>query len=287
MKTASIVLFLLLSAACVAAEDGRVYVKSDPAGAEICVFKGDDKDLYTSTNQKTPALITVAQGDQKLLLKLAGYKDTYLTVKVDGAAIIKPDPVKLALAKVALDILYSDEGWSVLIDKKAVNDASGKPAIAPCTIPVPQGHHEVTLAKEGYNDMSTQVVVGGDLAVDIDKVGLKPSKGKSASVPAKAVEEKPEIAKFVAGCKFKMTPSVGAKEYPAEEVSFGQDDTFGASDRGKTNQGKWVVTDPSTITMTFDDVQFGKVVLHYSDGKLTGKNTHSGGSSFNWKLEKK
>lgn len=196
MKYAGIVALLLILSAC-HAEDGRVYVKSDPAGAEINVLAGGDKEVYTSTDQKTPALITLPQGEQKVLLKLAGYKDTYLSIKVEGTAIIKPDPVKMDMAKVALDVLYSDDGWSVMIDKKVVNDASGKPAVAPCTIPVTLGKHEITFSKSGYNDMTTQMEIGKDVVsakLDVDKAGLKPTKGKvdvkdkTVSAPAPAIK---------------------------------------------------------------------------------------------------
>lgn len=187
MKIAMSLLIVILAVACGAAEDGKVYVQTDPAGATITLVieAAGQKDTYKEFEKKTPALVQVPQGEHRLLLTLDGYKSSMLNVDVAGVAINKPDVVKLAPATVALDVVFSQDGWSVLVDKKPVKDSSSKPAIAPCTIPVQKGKHEIVLAKEGFVDMTTQVEVAADMALDIDKIGLKPIKGKGKTDDSK------------------------------------------------------------------------------------------------------
>lgn len=146
------------------AGDARVFVKSDPSGAEVFLKKVEGegegaKVSYSPLNKKTPALIPLAISDQPylLVLRMANYKDHEMKVLVSKTGILKPDPAKLLRTTRQVDVLYEHgDGWQVFIDGKPVKDTDGKPAKTPCTIELPSGAKQISLAKKGFNDQSVR-----------------------------------------------------------------------------------------------------------------------------------
>src|SRR6185295_18692320 len=95
------------------ASDGRVFVQSEPAGAKILLAVPSGR---AETGSRTPALVQVPRGEQKLFLELAGMRAVELSVNV-GDAIVKLDSVKFEPIRVPVDIIFED-GWLVFIDGK-------------------------------------------------------------------------------------------------------------------------------------------------------------------------
>lgn len=184
MKT----LFLLLMLSCAAlAEDGKVFIKSDPAGAMVSlIIDNEGKPREFKELGKTGTLIQAPKGEQRFLLSLADYSPEIIKVTVaDG--IVKPDVVKLEKPKVSIDVVF-DEGWAVYIDKQPVKDKQGKPAVTPCTISLTIGTTEIGIAKEGFNDIVQKV----EAAAKVSSVELKgkPVKGTSKLLNTIATQAK-------------------------------------------------------------------------------------------------
>lgn len=202
MKPLAYLIVLLLTSAAFA-EDGKVFVKSEPLGAIISLKAGDEKALG-----KTPGVIVVPQGKQVLLLKLAGYKDAELEVDVKGTAILKPDAVVLEKLALQMDIIFPEEGWRVFVDKKSVNDTAGKLAISPCTVMLTLGAHDISLAKDGFADITQKADVKEIGAIEIN---AKPAKG--VSLLLKADDKSGPVAAKVGD----KTPAAKPGEQPGAE----------------------------------------------------------------------
>ena len=166
---------ILAGCTCAAEPQGKAWVASTPAGAAIFTVASDG--AKADTGKKTPALLYMPLGDQRVELILAGYAPATMSFKVDGQAIRKPPSENLVQAKVAVDILFADgDGFAVYVDGKPVKDAKGEPATTPCTIDLSLGQHALVLAKDGYLDVAQKLDVKDATAVEIKQ---KPSKGTS------------------------------------------------------------------------------------------------------------
>lgn len=141
-------------------KEGKVFVKTEPAGAAIFVTVRDgEKTDLKDTGKKTAALVMLPQGRQTVVLRLDGYEDATLEIGVDPAAIAKPDAVKLARKTVSVDIIFED-GWAVCdASKKQLLDAKGKPGTTPCTLELPSGAYEIVLVKDGFADIKQKVEI--------------------------------------------------------------------------------------------------------------------------------
>lgn len=171
MFTKIVSLFALLIMFCIPAfaEDGKVFIKTEPAGADVAlVVDGAQKAL----DKKTAALVQVPQGQQSFILTLAGYKPAMLKVDVKGTGITKPDIVALEKLTVETDIVF-DEGWAVYIDKQPAKDKDSKPAITPCTLNLAAGSREITLVKDGFADIIQKAEIKENGAVEIKGKALK------------------------------------------------------------------------------------------------------------------
>lgn len=157
-----------------AEEAGKVWVQSEPAGADILVMDKDNKP--SPTGSATPAMIRPPKGAVNIVLRKAGYKDTQMLVEV-GEGILKPEKVKLELPSFDVDVIYAEEGWVVYVDDKPAVDKSGQPATPPCTLVLTTGRHKVVLAKEGFVDLLQPVEVK---AADTVEIKMKTVKGVSA-----------------------------------------------------------------------------------------------------------
>lgn len=164
---ASALALVLLALPQALAEDAKVFIKSDPAGAEIILNLTEDGKVVQKTIGKTAALVTIPAGRQTLTLILKGYKVGVLDVDVKAGAINKPDPVKLEQETVKVDVLFAEEGWQVFIDKKPVNDINARSAVVPCTISLPKGTYNIALIKNGYKDISQKVNIDNDTTVEM------------------------------------------------------------------------------------------------------------------------
>jgi len=181
MKNAAISL-LLLACLAVLAEDevmGKVYLKSDPAGAEIILGLRDGHAIFRKdTGKKTPALVEMPVGTQgsghaqTVIFSLEGYDEAMIAVDVfPGGAIVKPATAILTKSGRPVDIMFAEDGWAVSVDGKAAWDALGEPATTPCTVNLSIGKHEISLAKDGFKAISWK----GDVT---DKTGSIDVKGK-------------------------------------------------------------------------------------------------------------
>ena len=177
---------ILLITFGIIAEDGKVFVKTDPPGALVFLKDGE------KTLGKTAGIIPVPQGKQTLILKLTGFKDAELEVNVQGTSIIKPDPVTLEKRQSQIDVIFAEEGWRVFIEKKSVNDAAGKIALTPCTVALAIGPHELSLAKSGFADLSQKIEVKENGTVEVNG---KPVKGVSALLKS---DDKPAAPEKIA-----------------------------------------------------------------------------------------
>ena len=144
-----LILFIILLATtlCVFGQDGKVFVKSDPAGASI--FAVDASGAKTDTGKKTAALLELPVGRQTLELSLPGFKPASVAVDVDSKAISKPEAVVLEPVTVPVDVVF-EEGFAVFADGKPALGADGKQPTTPCTVMLTLGAHGLVLAKEGF-----------------------------------------------------------------------------------------------------------------------------------------
>lgn len=131
--------------------DGKIYVQSRPAGAQVLVVQGGE---LRDTGLKTPALVQLPVGRAELVLRLAKHDEAKLTADVT-TSISKPEPVVMEPERFDLEVIAAPElgdAWDVYVDGKPAMDKAGKPAVAPCTVLVPEGAHVIQLAKEGFVD---------------------------------------------------------------------------------------------------------------------------------------
>jgi len=178
-KTAAFFSLPLLITALLAQEDpaariGKVYVKSEPAGAAIFVGVKDEKGLVAQkdTGKKTNILLELPEGKQTLTLKLAGYEDAAVNVTVNPAAISKLETITLKKPARSVDVLFVEDGWALFVDDKPILDVAGQPAVPPCTVKLALGKHELLLAKEGFKNVTWPLEV-------MDKTANVEVKGKA------------------------------------------------------------------------------------------------------------
>lgn len=179
--TMVLVFAMVMATACGA--DGKVWLKTDPAGAEIFTTETDENGLLTDLNKKTSGLVEVPQGTIKFVFKLDGYKSTVRSVEVNGMAIIKPDVISLERQTVSVDLIF-DEGWGIQVDKQVVMDKHMKPSSTPCTIDLSLGVHNLTLSKIGFEDITKKIDVKSSQSLEITekiKPSLKPKVVQSSS----------------------------------------------------------------------------------------------------------
>jgi len=123
---------------------GKIYVRSDPPGALIQHVWPDGVITKCST---TPKLLLFKFKKVKLRLTKDGYTPVTREYALIEGSIIKPEPVKLKPATRRIDVMYKDEGWTVLLNGKPMKDTLGKPAMVPCTVEIPVGATDLRLWK--------------------------------------------------------------------------------------------------------------------------------------------
>jgi len=167
----SIVLFNLLANG---EDHGKVYLKSEPSGAEVFqAVKDGDKEVLQSLG-KTPVLVNVSLGRQKLVFKAAGYEDATLELNIVNTEIQKPDSIRLQPTLYNLDVIF-EEGWGIYVNKQTYIKEN-KPVATPATIRIPAGRHEIGLAKQDYRDILISVDVAKNETLEVKD---KPTKGVS------------------------------------------------------------------------------------------------------------
>ena len=131
--------------------DGKIYVQSKPAGAQILVVQGGE---LRDTGLKTPSLVQLPVGKAELLLRMAKFDEAKLNTDVT-TSISKPEAVVMEPEKFDLEVTAEaglGDAWDVYVDGKPATDKAGKPAVAPCTIRVAEGMRSIQLAKNGFVD---------------------------------------------------------------------------------------------------------------------------------------
>lgn len=168
MRTAVTLILMAMSFALFAEEDGKVFVKSEPAGADLflLVDNGDETTTEKALDKKTSALVQIPQGKHVLILKLAGFVNAKLEVDVKGTAILKPDVVKMEKPTADIDLVF-EEGWQVFANKLPIKDKHGNPAVTPCTVTFVLGSIDIAFAKEGFSDISQKIDVKENGAVEV------------------------------------------------------------------------------------------------------------------------
>ena len=168
--------------------DGKVFVQSEPPGAQVVLVTEEGKK---DTGKRTPALVELPKGVQRVEFSLKGYQTGRITVQV-GDIIEKPEKIVLTMPTVAVDIVF-EQGWTVFVDGK-IAKAVDKPE-TPCTVEVPLGVHEVGLAKEGFVDLAQRVTVSENGVKGGNKVefAYKPANGASALFARLSIREKDRI----------------------------------------------------------------------------------------------
>jgi len=124
-------------------EEGKIFLKTEPTGAEIII---NEKTLG-----KTNTLLELPTGTQKITLRLPNHEDKTITIDIHNKHIIKPDTIKMTPTTCKIDLLI-EEGWQIYINDARTTDLEGKPAETPCSINAPN-NSKITLAKEGYIDI--------------------------------------------------------------------------------------------------------------------------------------
>lgn len=167
-QLASCVLVLVsLGLSRVVAADTKLYVSSEPAGARVFI---DGK----SSGKKTPAFLQVDAGIVKLALELEGHVTRTVQVRVPKNSLRK---IRLELQPTrepkpslpekrpghTLRILVErPEGAAIFLDRMQLVAENGKPYLTPIQIRnVPEGIYDITIAKEGYRDLSVRYKLDG------------------------------------------------------------------------------------------------------------------------------
>lgn len=186
------VLLVFLMGVCLAEEsvlDGKVFVKSDPTGADVFLVLGDGK---FDNLGKTPILVRVPLGKVKLLVQVEKHQVSSLELELKDTAIQKPDVVMLEAILFDVDVIF-EEGWQVFVDKAPVLK-DGKPVLTPATVHIPWGEHEVGLAKKDFRDIVVKVEAMKDTLVEVKD---KPVKGISVLVKNKINPKSSERLDFI------------------------------------------------------------------------------------------
>jgi len=251
--------------------DGKVFVKSEPAGAAILFITADGGKL--DTGKVTPTLIQLPVGFQSVELTIKAYKSALLTVQVDGKSIAKPESVKLVALTVPLDVVF-EEGWSVFVNGAPARNVDGGKSETPCTIELPLGGHQIVLAKDGFIDISQRV----EIKSLEDKVTLeprtKPSKGasnllKTAKAPVGNVKSPLEQA-ILGKWDVRWRNSSGSG---MQKVEFLKDGVARYSDGTGESEGTWKIEDGVILYKT--PRSLSKLKLTSAD-KLEGTSDDGG-----------
>src|SRR6266404_4688620 len=90
------ILFVLLAATSIyAAEEGKVFLRTEPNGADVfLVVKGEDGKTEQKPLGKTASLFKLPEGNHTVIFKLTNFTDATAEFEVKGTEILKPDTVK-------------------------------------------------------------------------------------------------------------------------------------------------------------------------------------------------
>ena len=184
MRSASlfVVVLTLTTGTGLFAADGQVFLRSDPAGAEVllAVVNAADNKQELKSIGKTPSLLHIPEGRHTIFLRLPKYKDYQADLAITGTGIVKPEPYKLELTTYPLDVIFLEEGWAITVDKNPqLKDE--KPISPPATVDLIEGKHEIGLTKEGFEPMVK--------TVDVKESKEKLSVDFSAEKPKKAAKK--------------------------------------------------------------------------------------------------
>jgi hypothetical protein len=226
--------------------EGKAFVMSDPAGASVLL---ESADGLRDTGIKTPGLVLLPTGRSVLVLRLDGCADGRLAIDPPTDTIAKPDAVRLERLKSAVDVTDTHKGgWQVFVDGNPAMNKAGKPAVTPCTILLPEGSCEVTLAKEGFLDVMQPATIKGAsmvLEIRVDAVA-----GKSKLLTG--------ATEFMVGRWIKMdTDTV---------FEFKNDGSFSAP--AAMLRGRWKATN-ETVTVSFQGGEF--VLRIVTSDHITGR----------------
>lgn len=223
-------IFVMLAASAAWSADGRVYVTSEPDGANVYVVKTvNGNTTEEATPGATPLMVTldVRVEPYELILRKDGFKEKRFSIQVGKAAIIKPPAQKMDPATRNVDVIYEEDGWQVFVDGKAVNDVEGNVAKTPCTIQLPEGAKDVAIAKEGFNDQNMKI---GEPGNALEFKG-KPWRGQSRVLQGIVVPAQSQNANTAAYVGTWEIPKFGTfivtskgKNYHLEQVGHFQSD---------------------------------------------------------------
>lgn len=135
------------------ANEGKIYFRSEPSGAEVIIAANSLDNAKKFGSGKTPCLVVVPFGSYSVKFSFKDYLDKWVPLEVKSDSIIKPDVVKLDMALISVDIIFLHEDWQVWLDGKPY-EKDGAVVLAPATIKIPGGKHEVRLVKFGYQDIN-------------------------------------------------------------------------------------------------------------------------------------
>lgn len=166
-------LLLLLVSISAMAEDGKVFVQTDPIGVEVrLITEKDGETVHSDTledcrpdhkgNKRTPILVKVPAGHCLLYLFLENYYAGDIDTDVKPDVIKKPDTVVMKKLDFDTDVIFED-GWAVFVDKQPVKDKDKKAAVTPCTLALTIGDHELLLTKTGFKDLIEKIKIAPHL----------------------------------------------------------------------------------------------------------------------------
>jgi len=226
--------------------EGKVFVTSEPPGASVLLEAADG---LRDTGVVTPGLVLLPKGRSVLVLRKEGCADGRVAVSPAAEGIAKPDSVRLERLKASVDIMDTQKGgFQVFIDGQPVMDKTGKPAVTPCTVLLPEGSCTVTLAKEGLLDtMQPATIKGPSMVLE---VRVDPVPGKSRLLTG--------TADFMVG-RWVKTDTDTLFEFKA-------DGTFSAP--ASMLRGQWKASKDG-VTITQQGVEF--VLKIVSNDLVTGK----------------
>lgn len=135
----------------------RLFVRSAPSRADV--FLGDEK-LGT-----TPCLLTLGIGTHELTLRKDGYSSVTKDFVLKNTDIHKPPVVHLGHKLRSVDVIFLEEGWQIFVDGKPYLE-DGKPVMAPATVKVAVGKHEIQLVK---GDLEIRSEIGTEAELDLTK----------------------------------------------------------------------------------------------------------------------
>lgn len=210
--------------------DGKLYVSSTPSGAQILVMQLNE---LRDTGAKTPSMIELPKGPVVVVLRKEKFEDTRVEAIVGDA--ISKSVITLEREKFDVDVIADEklgDGWRVFVNGQAVLDKSDNYVLAPCTIRVPEGSVQISLAKEGFFDPTPIRVTVRAGQKTVAEVKGSPRVGTSAILRYFAQFREQENKKIVGTWTAKHPHWSGI-------IIFNQDGSLTSKNKYGTGSGKW------------------------------------------------